>query len=66
MKFEGISGNVSEFECDLLAFVVRGDEEWSHSLQSVNTAMGGLLQTVAEEEGFEGKVDTTLVLHAVR
>lgn len=63
MKFEGLSGNVSEFECDLLAFVVRGDEEWSHSLQSVNTAMGGLLQTVAEEEGFEGKVDTTLVLH---
>ena len=63
MKFMGFSGDVGEYSCDLLAFVVRGDEEWSGVLKNVDEALGGLLSTIAEEEKFEGKADTSLVLH---
>ena len=63
MKFMGFSGEVGEYSCDLLAFVVRGDEEWSGVLKKVDEALGGLLSTVADEEKFEGKADTSLVLH---
>ena len=57
------TGPIGDMKCDLLAVAVRGEEEWHGVLNSLDSALGGLLATSASEEGFKGKSDTEVVIH---
>jgi leucyl aminopeptidase len=64
MNSELFSDDLSTLDVDLLAFTVQGDaDSWSDALQKMDQALDGLLTTVATEEEFEGKPETSVVLH---
>jgi len=65
MQFDRFEGNLTSLNTDLLALGVYEDSDWSENahLSAINDALGDLLSTIADEEGFEGKDGQTVQLH---
>ena len=64
MNSELFSGDLSTLDVDLLVFTVTGEHEsWTPALRQMDQALDGLLQTVADEQEFTGKPETSVVLH---
>ena len=65
MQFECFEGDLLSLQTDLIAFGTYTDSAWVESpgLNTLNAALEGLLKTVADEEGFEGKDGQNVKLH---
>jgi len=65
MKFARFEGDIAGLDADLISVAVHDGAQWDDNgaHAQLNAALDGLLQTVAEEEGFEGKDGQSLLLH---
>ena len=65
MQFECFEGDLLSLQTDLIAFGTYTDSAWVESpgLNTLNAALEGLLKTVVDEEGFEGKDGQNVKLH---
>jgi leucyl aminopeptidase len=64
MKFRFHGGELAKVEVDLLAVPCFEDpEDISRTIRELDDSLGGLLGSVAREEGFKGKSEQSLSLH---
>jgi len=65
MQFDRFEGNLTTLNTDLVALGVCEGSDWSENahLSALNDALDGLIKTVADEEGFEGKDGQSIQLH---